>query len=271
MASRRPPAADVEGDAPSRAPKTLPRAPGAAREPETRAANGNARGTAASPGSDSRHDVRARAGPARGAPPGRAVRRGVAGAGRPARPRLPLAGERRRGPPHRGAPLGALVSRTALAECRRRAPSPPEPPHPPRVFPTALGLDLVAPAGRHVGFLALLSGSRRPSSSAIRRRLRRLAPVLARGIDPMRPLLGVARLVRGHRRRGAPGGRWLPAPAGPAGGPAPGPRSPSWPWRGNGSTTDSCTPRSSGRWAARTPPTGTSASRSWRHPRTCTG
>ena len=61
----------------------------------------------------------------------------------------------------------------------------------------ALALALFAPAGRHVGFLALLSGSRQPPSPAVRRELGRLAPVLAHGIDPMRSLLTVARLVRG--------------------------------------------------------------------------
>jgi len=60
----------------------------------------------------------------------------------------------------------------------------------------ALALALFAPAGRHVGFLALLSGSRQPPSPASRRRLARLAPVLAHGIDPMRSLLTAARLVR---------------------------------------------------------------------------
>jgi DNA-binding CsgD family transcriptional regulator len=61
----------------------------------------------------------------------------------------------------------------------------------------ALVLALFAPGGRHVGFLALLSGSRQPPSPATRRRLERLAPVLAHGIDPMRSLLTAARLVRG--------------------------------------------------------------------------
>ena len=61
----------------------------------------------------------------------------------------------------------------------------------------ALAVALFAPAGRHVGFLALLSGSRQPPSPATRRRLGRLAPVLAHGIDPMRSLLTAARLVRG--------------------------------------------------------------------------
>jgi DNA-binding CsgD family transcriptional regulator len=60
-----------------------------------------------------------------------------------------------------------------------------------------LGLALFAPGGRHVGHLAVLSGSRQPPSPAMRRRLWRLAPVVARGIDPMRSLVTAARLVRG--------------------------------------------------------------------------
>jgi len=61
----------------------------------------------------------------------------------------------------------------------------------------ALAVALFAPGGRHVGFVALLSGSRQPASPAMRRRLGRLAPVLAHGIDPMRSLVTAARLVRG--------------------------------------------------------------------------
>jgi DNA-binding CsgD family transcriptional regulator len=61
----------------------------------------------------------------------------------------------------------------------------------------ALAVALFAPEGRLVGFVALLSGSRQPASPAMRRRLARLAPVLAYGIDPMRSLLTAARLVRG--------------------------------------------------------------------------
>src|SRR4051812_36933559 len=60
-----------------------------------------------------------------------------------------------------------------------------------------LGLALFAPGGRHVGHLAVLSVSRQPPSPATRRRLGRLAPVFARGIDPMRSLVAAARLVRG--------------------------------------------------------------------------
>jgi len=61
----------------------------------------------------------------------------------------------------------------------------------------ALALALFTPEGRHVGFLAVLFGSRQPPSPATRRRLGRLAPVLAHGIDPMRSLLTAARMVRG--------------------------------------------------------------------------
>jgi hypothetical protein len=64
----------------------------------------------------------------------------------------------------------------------------------------ALALTLFAPGGRHVGFLTLLSGSQQPPPSpAARRRLGRLAPVLAQGIDPMHSLLTAARLVPGAR------------------------------------------------------------------------
>lgn len=59
----------------------------------------------------------------------------------------------------------------------------------------ALTVALFAPRGRHVGLLALLSTSQQPSSLAARRRLGRLAPVLAHGIDPMRSLVTAARLV----------------------------------------------------------------------------
>jgi DNA-binding CsgD family transcriptional regulator len=61
----------------------------------------------------------------------------------------------------------------------------------------ALAVGLFAPGGRHVGFLALLSGSKKPPTAGERHRLRRLTPVLARAIDPMRSLLATARLVQG--------------------------------------------------------------------------
>jgi DNA-binding CsgD family transcriptional regulator len=67
----------------------------------------------------------------------------------------------------------------------------------PAGYHEALAVALFAPEGRHVGFLALLSGSTQPPSRAARRRLGRLTPVLAHGVDPWRSLLAAARLVRG--------------------------------------------------------------------------
>ncbi|NIZ90222.1 helix-turn-helix transcriptional regulator [Kineococcus rubinsiae] len=62
-----------------------------------------------------------------------------------------------------------------------------------------LGVALFARGRRHVGHLAVLSGSRQPPSALSRRRLSQLAPVVARGIDPMASLVAAARLVRGAR------------------------------------------------------------------------
>jgi DNA-binding CsgD family transcriptional regulator len=105
---------------------------------------------------------------------------------------------------------GPLTARDieATGTDRARPPSSPSDlPYPAEGLPTwneclvpsgiheALTLALFAPAGRHVGFLALLSESRQPLSPATRRRLGRLAPVLAHGIDPMRSLIIAARLV----------------------------------------------------------------------------
>jgi DNA-binding CsgD family transcriptional regulator len=61
----------------------------------------------------------------------------------------------------------------------------------------ALAVTLFAQGGRPVGYLAVMYASRQPPSPASRRRLGRLTPVLAHGIDPMRLLLTTARLVRG--------------------------------------------------------------------------
>jgi DNA-binding CsgD family transcriptional regulator len=61
-------------------------------------------------------------------------------------------------------------------------------------FHEALAVALFVPRARHVGFLALLYGGQ-PPAEAVRRRLTRLSPILAGGIDPMRSLLTVARLV----------------------------------------------------------------------------
>ena len=60
-----------------------------------------------------------------------------------------------------------------------------------------LSVALFAHGGRQVGFLTVLYESRQPPAPAARRRLGRLAPVLAHGIDPMRSLLTIARFVRG--------------------------------------------------------------------------
>ncbi|WP_147796712.1 helix-turn-helix transcriptional regulator [Cellulomonas sp. Y8] len=60
-----------------------------------------------------------------------------------------------------------------------------------------LGVALFADGGRHVGHLAVLSASPAPPSAATRRRLARLAPLLARCLDPLSSLLAGARLVQG--------------------------------------------------------------------------
>lgn len=59
-----------------------------------------------------------------------------------------------------------------------------------------LGIGLFAAGGRHVGHLAVLFGSRQRPSAVDRRRLQRLAPALAQVVDPLRPLLAAAGLVR---------------------------------------------------------------------------
>ncbi|MHA3700843.1 response regulator transcription factor [Jatrophihabitans sp. YIM 134969] len=61
----------------------------------------------------------------------------------------------------------------------------------------ALAVGLFAADGRHVGFLALLSGDRRPPTAAARHALQQLVPVFARSIDPMRSVTAASRLVRG--------------------------------------------------------------------------
>jgi DNA-binding CsgD family transcriptional regulator len=67
----------------------------------------------------------------------------------------------------------------------------------PAGFHEALAVALFAPGGRHVAFLALLSGSKEPPRRDMRRRLGRLTSVLAGAVDPMRDLLPAARLVHG--------------------------------------------------------------------------
>ncbi|MGY1833413.1 response regulator transcription factor [Geodermatophilus sp. SYSU D01180] len=89
--------------------------------------------------------------------------------------------------------------------------SPSDLPHPAEDLPTwaqclvpagyreALAVALFVPGQRHVGFLALLSAGTRPPTEAVRHRLAQLAPILARGVDPMHSLLTAARLVQGAR------------------------------------------------------------------------
>jgi hypothetical protein len=67
----------------------------------------------------------------------------------------------------------------------------------PAGYREGLGVALFAPGGRHVGFLALLSGDREPPSQQTRQTLGWLVPVLAHGIDPLRSLSAAARLVHG--------------------------------------------------------------------------
>src|SRR4051812_46305674 len=67
----------------------------------------------------------------------------------------------------------------------------------PAGFHEALGVALFDGGQRHVGHLALLSGSKQPPPLVMRRRLHRLTPVLARGTDPFRSLAAAARVVRG--------------------------------------------------------------------------
>ena len=67
----------------------------------------------------------------------------------------------------------------------------------PAGYHEGFGVGLFVPDGRFVGFLALLSASRDPPSLQTRRRLTRLVPVLAQGIDPLPELLMAATLVRG--------------------------------------------------------------------------
>ena len=67
----------------------------------------------------------------------------------------------------------------------------------PAGFREGLGVALYEPGGRHVGFLGLLYTSDDPPSAASRDRLGLLAPVIARGLSPMRSLLTSARIVPG--------------------------------------------------------------------------
>lgn len=67
----------------------------------------------------------------------------------------------------------------------------------PAGFHEALGVALFDGGRRRVGHLSLLSSSKEPPSLVMRRRLHELAPVLGRGIDPLRSLAVTAQVVRG--------------------------------------------------------------------------
>lgn len=67
----------------------------------------------------------------------------------------------------------------------------------PAGFREGLGVPLFEPGGPHLGILSLLCSSGEPPSAAMRNSLGRLAPLIARGLSPMRSLLSTARIVRG--------------------------------------------------------------------------
>ncbi|SMH42928.1 regulatory protein, luxR family [Rathayibacter oskolensis] len=67
----------------------------------------------------------------------------------------------------------------------------------PAGFRETLSVALFEDGGRHVGFLTVLFQSADPPSQTLRRRLARLVPKLASGIDPVRSLAASAVLVGG--------------------------------------------------------------------------
>ena len=108
--------------------------------------------------------------------------------GRPAMAQeIELTGLHRNRPPVSVAELPVAVDELpAWAECLT-----------PAGFREGLAIALFDPAGLHVGFLGLLCSSSRPPSAVMRSRLACVAPWMARGLSPMRSLLGTARIVRG--------------------------------------------------------------------------
>ena len=66
----------------------------------------------------------------------------------------------------------------------------------PAGYHEALAVSLFGPAHRHIGFLALLSAGSTPPTAAVRSALEALTPILVDGVDPMRSVLGLARLVQ---------------------------------------------------------------------------
>lgn len=67
----------------------------------------------------------------------------------------------------------------------------------PAGFREGLGVPLVEPGGPFLGMLTLFFSSGEPPSAALRARLVRLSPLIARGVSPIRSLLATARLVQG--------------------------------------------------------------------------
>jgi len=67
----------------------------------------------------------------------------------------------------------------------------------PAGFRESLGVALFEPGGPYMGILSLLFSSDERPSAAMRDRLARLSPLVARALSPMRSLLATARLVQG--------------------------------------------------------------------------
>ena len=67
----------------------------------------------------------------------------------------------------------------------------------PAGFREGLGVPLFERGGPYLGMLTVLFASDETPPAGLRRRLRQLAPLIARGVSPMRSLAATARLVRG--------------------------------------------------------------------------
>lgn len=67
----------------------------------------------------------------------------------------------------------------------------------PAGFRNALAVPLVEPGGPYLGMLSLLYSSTEPPSGGVRNSIGQLAPVIARGVSPLRSLQATARLVHG--------------------------------------------------------------------------
>jgi DNA-binding CsgD family transcriptional regulator len=67
----------------------------------------------------------------------------------------------------------------------------------PAGFRDGLGVPVFEPGGPYLGMLTLLFSGKRAPSAALRDRIGQLAPLIARGVSPIRSLLATARLVQG--------------------------------------------------------------------------